>query len=105
MLGRILTHAVLFCLGLRIFLHAVHFGIGDHAGNRNRMTDMITELEAVTLDLPSAAFRRCKLVLISVVTVLKAARKRPRFLMGGFCCVLRRSQSASTRKHAQRKIC
>jgi len=105
MLGRVLTHAVLFCLGLRIFLHAVHFGIGDHARNRNPMTDMIAELEAVALDLPSAAFRSCKLVLIGVVALLKAARERSCFLMGGLCCVLRRSQSGSTRKHEQRKKC
>jgi len=52
-LGGVLVHAVLFCLGLRVFLHAVHFGIGDHAGNRDFMADMIAELEAVALDLPS----------------------------------------------------
>src|ERR1700676_1959451 len=57
-LGGVLTHAVLFCLGLSVFLHAVHFGIGDHAGNRNRMTNMIAELEGVALDLPSPTFRR-----------------------------------------------
>ncbi len=33
------------------------------------MTDMIAELDAVALDLPSAAFRRSKLVLIGVVAL------------------------------------
>src|SRR5882762_3536756 len=105
MLGGVLTHAVLFCRVLSIFLHAVHCGIGDHAGNPNRMTDMIAELDGVALDLPSAAFRRSKIVLIGVLGLLKAAGERPRFLMSGFCCVLRRSQSGSARKHEQRKKC
>ena len=46
MLGGVLIHAVLFCLGLGVFLHAVHFGIRDHAGNRDCMTNVIAELEA-----------------------------------------------------------
>jgi hypothetical protein len=105
MLGGVLIHAVLFCLGLGVFLHAVHFGIRDHAGNRDCMTNVIAELEAVALDLPSAAFRRTKVVLIGVFSFLKAAREGPYFLMCGFCCVLRRSQSGSARKQEQRKKC
>ncbi len=35
MLGGVLTHAVLSCRVLSIFLYAVHCGIGDHAGNLN----------------------------------------------------------------------
>src|SRR3979490_1982253 len=80
MLGGVLTHAVLFCRVLSIFLHAVHCGIGDHAGNPNRMTDMIAELDGVALDLPSAAFRRSKIVLIGVLALLKAAESVRVFL-------------------------
>lgn len=85
MLGGVLIHAVLFRLGLRVFFRAVQCGVGDYAGNRNCMTDMIAELEGVALDLPSAAFRRSQLVLIGGVALLQAARERPRFLMGRFC--------------------
>jgi len=101
MLGGVLIHTVLFGLGLRVFLHAVHLGIGDHAGNRYFMTYMIAELEGVAVELPSAAFCRSKLVLIGRVARLKAARERPRFLMGSFG--LCRSQSGRARKHEQRK--
>lgn len=103
MLSGVLVHTVLFGLGLHIFLHAVHFGIGDHAGNRNFMTDMIAEFEGIAVELPSATFRRSKLVLIGRVARLEAARERPRFLMGSFG--LRRSQSGSARIHEQRKKC
>jgi len=103
MLSGVFIHTVLFRLGLRVFLHAVHFGIRDHAGNRNFMTDMIAELEGVAVELPSAAFRRSKLVLIGGVARLKAARERPRFLMGSFG--LCRSQSGSARKQEQGKKC
>jgi hypothetical protein len=105
MLGGVLIDTVLFRLGLRVFFRAVQCSVGDYAGNRNCMTDMIAELEAVALDLPSAAFRRSKLVFIGVVALLKAARERPRFLMGSFCFVLRRSQSGNAVKHEQRKKC
>jgi len=103
MLGGVLTHAVLFCLGLNVFLHAVHFGVGNYAGNRNRMTNMIAEREGVALYVPRTTFRRSNLVLIGVVALLKAARECPRFLMRGFCCVLSRSHPYSARKHEQRK--
>jgi hypothetical protein len=53
--------------------------MGDHAGNRNRMTDVLAELDAVALDFPSAVFRRSKFVLISVVALLQAASERPCF--------------------------
>jgi hypothetical protein len=69
------------------------------------MTNVIAELKAIALDLPSATFRRSKVVLIGVLALLKAARERPYFLMGGFCCVLCRSQSDSTDKRTQRKKC
>src|ERR1700682_1779457 len=105
MLGGVLFHAVFFCLGLGVFLHAVHFGIRDHAGNRDCMTNVVAELKAVALDLPSAAFRRSEVVLFGIFALLKAAREHPYFLMSGFCCVLRRSQSGSTDKRTQRKKC
>ena len=69
------------------------------------MTDMVAEFEAVAFDLPSAAFRRGKPILIGVIALLKAAGERPCFLMGGFCCVLRRNQSGSSGKHRQWKKC
>jgi hypothetical protein len=66
MLSGILIHAVLFCLGLRIFLHTVHFGIRNRARNRNRMADMSAQLVAVALELPSAALRvRCRCYLLA----------------------------------------
>jgi hypothetical protein len=49
MLGRVLVHSVVLRLALRIFLHTMHRGIGDHAGDRNRMTDMIGEFESSSL--------------------------------------------------------
>ena len=101
MLGGVLAHAVLFCLALHVFLHAVHCGIGHRAGNRNRMADMIAELDGIAADLPGAAFRRSELVLISAIARLKAASERPHFLVGGFCLALRRSQSGSARNHEQ----
>src|SRR5712691_8523186 len=104
MLGGVLIYAALSCLGLHVFLHPVHCGIGDHAGNRNRMTDMLAELDSVAPDLPGAALRRSELVLIGAIARLKAARERPRLLMGGFFA-LRRSQSGSISKHEQRKKC
>ena len=98
MLCRVLIDAVLLRLGLRVFFHAVRCGVGDYAGYRDGMRDMISELDGVTLDFPGGAFRRRKLVLIGVVALLKAASERPCFLMGGFCRVLRGSQSGSAGK-------
>ena len=105
MLGRVLIDAVLLRLGLRVFFHAVSCGVGDYAGYRDGMGDMISELDGVALDLPGGAFRRRKLVFIGVVAFLKAASERPRFLMGGFCRVLRSGQSGSARKHEQCNNC
>jgi hypothetical protein len=105
MFGGILIHAMLFCFGLRIFFHAVHFRIRNQASNRNRMTDVIAELVAVALELPSAALRRGESVLVGVVAFLQAARERPCFIMGGACCVLRRCQAGCTGKQEQRKRC
>jgi hypothetical protein len=93
MLSGILIHAVLFRLGLRIFLHTVHFGIRNRARNRNRMADMSAQLVAVALELPSAAFAVVSLyslasspfcrqpvsvrVLLWVVLVVSCAVARP----------------------------
>lgn len=104
MLGGTLSHTVLFGLALHVFFHAMHCGIRDHAGDRDRMTDMLAQLDGIAGDLPSAAFRRSELVLIGRIARLKAARDRPHFLVGGFCFVLR-SQSSSARNHKQRKKC
>lgn len=105
MFSGILIHAVLFRLGLRVFLHTVHFGIRDRAGNRNRMADMSTQLVAVALELPSAALRRGKSVLVGVVAFLQAARERPCLIMGGACCILRLRQAGCAGKQEQRKRC
>jgi hypothetical protein len=89
MFGGVLIHAVLFRLGLRIFFRAVQRGVGDYAGYRDGMSDMISELDGIALDLPSGAFCGSKLVLIGIVAFLKATRERARFLVCSFCCVLR----------------
>src|ERR1700730_6294111 len=91
-LGGTFIHAVLSLRRFCIFFHPVHFGVGHHTGNRHCMTDMLAEIEGVALDLPSAAFRRSKLVLIGV-HLFKATPERPYFLMSGFRCVLCRSRS------------
>ena len=55
MFGRILVDSVFFCLRLGVFLHAMHFGMGHHAGNRNCMTDMIAEVRRLN-PKPGLAF-------------------------------------------------
>jgi len=56
MLGRVLRHAVLLGLVLRIFLRAVHRGVRDDAGDRHAVSHMSTELDGVAFDLPCGAF-------------------------------------------------
>src|SRR5580692_7607731 len=103
MLGGVFIHAVFFRLSLRVFLHAMHCGVCDYAGNRDGMTYMFSERDGVTLDLPSAAFRRSEFVLVGVVALLKAASERPRFLVGRFCCVLCSGHRGNAGKHEQRE--
>jgi hypothetical protein len=65
------------------------------------MPDMFIEFDAVAFDLPGTPALRGKIVLIGILALLKTASERPRFLVGGFCCVLCRSQSGHTGKHEQ----
>jgi hypothetical protein len=104
MSGGILIHAMLFCFGLRIFFHAMHFRIRNQASNRNRMTDVIVELVAVALELPSAALRRGKSVLVGVVAFLQKPAS-VRVLLWVVLVVLRRCQAGCTGKQEQRKRC
>ncbi len=61
------------------------------------------QLEAVVLELPSAALRRGMSVLVGEFAYLQADRERPCFIMGGACCVLRRRQAGCGRKQEQHK--
>jgi len=99
-LGGVFIHAVLFHFSLHVFFHPVLGGIRYYADNLDRMADMFAEFDGVALDLPGAAALRGKVVLIGILAFLKTAGERPRFLVGGFCCV--RSQSGRARKHEQR---
>jgi hypothetical protein len=63
MLGGVLIDAVLFRLFLRVFLHAVQCGVGDYAGKRDPVSDVVSELYGVALDLPSRAFGCWPIVL------------------------------------------
>src|ERR1700692_3642206 len=76
----------------------MHFGMGDYASNSDGVTDMLAEIDAVTLDFPSAAFSGSELVLIGVIALLEAASECPCLVMGRFCCILRPSQSSGTGK-------
>jgi len=105
MFGGFLIHIVFFCLGLHIFLRAVHFRIRNHAGDRDCMADVIAQLVAVALEFPSAALRRSKSVLVGVVAFLQAARERPCFIVSGTGCVLRRGPASCASKQEQRKKC
>src|ERR1700730_2232016 len=67
------------------------------------MTYMISELDGVAFDLPSAAFRRGNLVLVGVVALLKAASKSACFLVRSLCCVLCSGQCGSTRKQRKKR--
>jgi len=88
MLGGGLIHPVLFRLGLRVLFGAVQRRIGDYAGNRDGMRDVISKLDGVALNLPSAAFRCSQFVFIGIIAFFKAARESPRFLMCILCSVL-----------------
>jgi hypothetical protein len=101
-LGIVFIHAVLLHLPLGIFLHPVGCGIRHYTGNLDRMPDVFVEFDSVALDLLGAASLRGKIVLIGIVAFLKTARKRPRFLVGGLCCFLCRSQAGHAGKHEQR---
>src|ERR1700693_3665728 len=99
MLGGVLIYTMLFCLGLRILLHAVQGCIGNHAGNRHGMPHMRRKFDTVALDLPCAAVLCGQVVLLGILCFLKAAGEGSRFLVGCFCCVLRSSQSCSACEH------
>ena len=91
-LGGVFIHAVLFCLGLYIFLHTVQGRIGNYAGDRYRMPNMRRKFDTVALDFPSAAVLRGEIVLISVASFLKPAGKGPCLLVGCFlvlCAVIK----------------
>src|ERR1700686_1841145 len=105
MFGRILVDSVFFCLRLGVFLHAMHFGMGHHAGNRNCMTDMIAEVDGIALDFPSRAFGGSELVLFGVIAFLQTALECACVFMSRFCCVLRPSQSGGASKQDQHKSC
>ena len=87
-LGGVFSHAVLFHLIFRVFLHPVGGSICHYAGNLNRMPDMFVQFDTVALDLPGATILGGKIVLIGIFAFLKTARERPRFLVSGFCGVL-----------------
>ena len=67
MLCGFLIHAMLFCFFLGVFFHAVHLGIGNHAGNGHRMPDVRRQVNTVTLDFPGAAFAGGEVVFIGVI--------------------------------------
>jgi hypothetical protein len=98
----VFVHAVLFHFGFRVFLHRVFFVMRDYSGHCDGMSDMVVEFDAVALDLPGGPTFCGQIVLIGILAFLKTARERPRFLVGGFCCVLCSSQSDRARKHEQR---
>jgi hypothetical protein len=57
MLGGVLVHPVLFRLFLRVFFHAVQCGVGDYAGDRDRVSHMISELCWFSLKWRDEVFR------------------------------------------------
>ena len=103
MFRRIFVHIMFLGLGLSIFLGAMHFRIGNHAGDCDGVADVITQLVAVALEFPSAALRRSKFVFVSVIAFLQAARERPCFIVSGSRCVLRRRPASCASKQEQRK--
>src|ERR1700719_2114604 len=105
MFGGSFIHIMFFGLGLRIFLRAMHFRIRNHAGDRDRVTDVITQLVAIAREFPSAALRRSKSVLVGVVAFLQAARERPCFIVSGAGCVLRHRPASCASNQEQRKKC
>ena len=105
MFGGNFIHIMFFGLGLDIFLRAMHFRIRNHAGDRDCVADVITQLVAVALEFPSAALRRSKSVLVGVIALLQAARERPCFIVSGTRCVLRRRPAGCDSQQEQRKKC
>ncbi len=105
MFGGIFIHTMFFGLGLRIFLRAMQFRIRNHAGDRDCVSDVITQPVAVALEFPSAALRRSKPLLVGVIAFLQATRERPCFVVSGTGCVLRRRPASCASEQEQRKKC
>lgn len=83
-LGGILVDAVLSRLGLGVFLCPMQGGVVDGAGNGNRVSDVLREIDAIALHFPGAAVFRGYLILVPIL--LQAARDGAgilvRFLLG-----------------------
>jgi hypothetical protein len=65
-LGGILRDTVFFGLGLGIFFDSVQSRVGYSSGDRHRVPEVLSEVQAVALDFPGAAVPAGHLILISV---------------------------------------
>jgi hypothetical protein len=92
---------VLFRFILRVFFGSMQSGIADHACNLDGMADMLTEFYCVAFDFPCTAILCGQFVFVGVVTFLKAARERARFLMRGFLSLLGAGDSTAIENNSK----